>query len=335
MRIVRDAVRSAELPRGAVVTIGNYDGVHRGQRAVLGAVVRAARERGVFSALVTFDPHPLELLAPERAPLRISSEAQRQRLLSDQGLDELWRVPFTAEFSRLSAAEFARRVLVAGLGAREVHVGSRFVFGHERQGNLARLEELGREHGFDAVGHPEVRHAGEPISSTRIRDAVASGDVDLAAELLGRPFAVEGRVVRGDRVGHELGWPTANVTPESERNLLPADGVYVTSATVEREAAPLPGVTNVGVRPTRDGAGGRRVECHLFDFDRELYGEKVEVSFLQRLRGERRFPSLAALRDQIAADAALGREYFRGGARSPERGSVGISEGSEANPTAP
>jgi riboflavin kinase/FMN adenylyltransferase len=319
MRIEREARRAPGLPRGAVVTIGNYDGIHRGQRAILEHVVGAARARGAFSALVTFDPHPLALLQPERAPKKISTEAQRQRLLSNTGLDELWRVPFTPEFSRLSAGEFARRILVEGLGTVEVHVGSRFVFAHGRQGNLARLQELGEEHGFVAIGHDELRHAGEPISSTRIREAVSQGAVELAAELLGRPFALAGRVAKGDGVGRELGWPTANVEPDVADALLPSDGVYVTRARLGDGEAELPGVTNVGVRPTRAGDGLRRVESHLFDFDREIYGQALEVSFLQRLRGEQRFPSLAALRAQIAADAALGREYFESVARSSGR----------------
>jgi riboflavin kinase/FMN adenylyltransferase len=319
MRIERGARRAPELPRGAVVTIGNYDGIHRGQRAILERVVASARARNAFSALVTFDPHPLALLQPGRQPKRISTEAQRQRLLSDAGLDELWQVPFTLEFSRLSAAEFVRQVLLEGLGTLEVHVGSRFVFAHGRRGNLARLQELGREHGFGAVGHEELLHEGEPISSTRIREAVGSGEVEVAAELLGRPFSLAGRVARGDRVGHELGWPTANVEPEMTAGLVPADGVYVTTARLADDDAELPGVTNVGVRPTREGAGVRRIESHLFDFDREIYDQPLEVSFLQRLRGERRFPSLADLRIQIAADVALGREYFLDAARSSGR----------------
>ncbi len=317
MRVVRSESRSAELPKGAIVSIGNYDGVHRGQRAILDRIVERAAARDLFSAVVTFDPHPLQLLQPGRAPLRISTESQRLRWLAESGLDELWVVPFTLDFSRLSAANFVASILVSGLGAREVHVGSRFAFGHEREGNLAQLEQLGREHGFDAVGHSELLHDGEPVSSTRVRSAVAAGEIELATALLGRPFSLIGPVVRGDRVGHQLGWPTANVAPEG--SLLPADGVYVTAATLRDSPEQLPGVTNIGVRPTREGAGARRVEAHLFDFDRELYGQELELAFLRRLRGERRFPNLEALKEQIATDAALGREYFRTLARSPER----------------
>jgi riboflavin kinase/FMN adenylyltransferase len=317
MRVVRGEHRPAELAKGAVVSIGNYDGVHRGQRSILDRIVARAREAGTFSAVVTFDPHPLELLRPGSAPVRISTKAQQLRLLEEAGLDELRVVPFTLEFSRLTAPEFVEAILVAELGAREVHVGSRFAFGHGREGNLGRLVQLGREHGFEAVGHLELRHEGAAVSSTRIRVAVAAGEVELAAELLGRPFSVAGRVERGDRVGHQLGWPTANVAPEGR--LLPADGVYVTVTKVAGGGERLPGVTNVGVRPTRAGATGRKVEAHLFDVDRDLYEQAVEVGFLRRLRGERKFDSLDALKQQIAADALLGREYFREAARSPGR----------------
>jgi riboflavin kinase/FMN adenylyltransferase len=316
MRVVRGGGRPAELPRGAVVTVGNFDGVHRGQRAILDATVERARALGAFAALVTFDPHPLEVLAPGRAPARISSAAQRLRLLEAAGIDEVWVVPFTPEFSRLDPAEFVAAILVAGLGAREVHVGSRFAFGRGREGDLRRLEALGGAHGFAAVGHAELLQGGAPISSTRVREAVAAGEIELAAELLGRPFAVAGRVARGDRVGHRLGWPTANVAVEG--GLLPANGVYVTRSNLPASGASLAGVTNVGVRPTRDGSAVVRVEAHLFDFERELYGEELEVAFLARLRAERKFPSLEALRAQIAADAAAAREYFRREARSPD-----------------
>ena len=320
MRVVRSDRRPEELPRGAVVTVGNYDGVHRGQRSILERVVTRARERGLLSALVTFDPHPLALLRPEGAPPKLTTESQRQRLLSETGLDELWVVPFTHEFSQLSAAEFVESILVEGLGAKEVHVGSRFAFGRGREGDLRRLIELGRTCGFDAAGHLELLHDGAPVSSTRIREAVSAGRVELAADLLGRPYSFAGRVVRGDRVGHQLGFPTANLV--SEGNLMPGDGVYVTVALEVEGHGVWPGVTNVGVRPTREGRPVRRVESHLFDFEGDLYDRRLELDFLRRLRGERRFPSLEALREQIAADAALGREYFRTAPRSqdPEKG---------------
>jgi riboflavin kinase/FMN adenylyltransferase len=258
--------------------------------------------------LVSFDPHPLEVLQPRRAPPRITSPLQRERLLEECGLDELWVIPFTGDFSKQTATEFVEGILVAGLGIREVHVGSEFRFGHGRGGSLASLAELGERFGFSAVGHRELLYEGEPISSTRVRTAVAQGEVELATELLGRPFALVGRVVRGDRLGHQLGYPTANLTPSG--NLWPANGVYVSAVRRFPNGAPLPAVTNIGIRPTVDGAGERRVESHLLDFEGDLYDQQLEVDLLRRLRGERKFPSLEDLRRQIALDAQAGREYF-------------------------
>ncbi|HLF55829.1 MAG TPA: bifunctional riboflavin kinase/FAD synthetase [Thermoanaerobaculia bacterium] len=314
---VRGEERAGELPRGGVVTIGNYDGIHRGQRAVLDGVVARAREIGAPALVVTFDPHPLAVLDPPRAPQRIASDAQRERLFAAAGVDAVWVVPFTAEFARRPAADFVRDLLVDRLGVREVHVGSRFGFGRARGGNLELLERMGAEHGFAVRGVPELDNGGEPISSTRIRAALAAGEVEKAAALLGRPFARGGRVVAGDHLGRRIGWPTANLAADTE--LLPAHGVYAAKLRRLEESGPaLTGVANVGVRPTRGGDAAPRVEIHLFDFDAELYGEEVEIEFHHRLRGERRFPSLDALAEQIAADAAAAREYFSGPGRSGE-----------------
>ncbi len=314
MRVVRGESRAADLPRGGVATIGNYDGIHRGQRAILDGVVARAREQAIPSAVVTFEPHPLAVLEPSRRPLRLTSDGQRGRLLAACGIDEIWIVPFTPELARFAAVDFVERVLVGGLGAREVHVGSSFRFGRNREGDLASLAAAGRRWGFEALGRSELLHGGLPISSSRIRQAVAAGQIELAAELLGRPFELTGTVVVGDRVGRELGWPTANLAIESE--LLPANGVYVSLTQLGGRDEPLPGVTNVGVRPTRDGAGERRVETFLFDFEGDLYGAQMAVAFVARLRNEERFPSLDALRAQIALDVAAGREYFARRVRS-------------------
>jgi riboflavin kinase/FMN adenylyltransferase len=313
MRVVADALAASGLPRGGVVTVGNYDGVHLGQRAVLGRVLGRARELSVPALVVTFDPHPLRVLAPERAPQRLTTDAQRERELAAIGLDALLVVRFTREFSTLSAERFVREVLAERLAVREVWVGSRFAFGRGREGTLGLLERMGAGLGFRAVGVPELEQDGAPISATRIRAALARGEVDRAASLLGRPYAVEGLVARGDRRGAQLGFPTLNLLPDNE--LLPADGVYVSAVSFVATGEERPGVSNVGVRPTVAPSGPRTVETHLLDFDRETYGERIEVRFASRLREERRFPGLAELREQIGRDVESAREYWRDRAR--------------------
>jgi len=311
MRVFRtgeDPTREPELAGGSVATVGNYDGIHRGQRAVLESVVGRARALGLGSAAVTFEPHPLAVLAPERAPQRLASDAQRERLLAGLGLDLLWILPFDAGLAELPAEEFCRDHLAGRLRAREVHVGSRFVFGRGRGGDLGLLRRMGQELGFDAVGVPEGEHGGAPISSTRIRAALGAGDGEEAAELLGRPFSRGGVVTEGQRLGHRIGFPTANL--EADAPLLPANGVYAAKLRRIQREEDLPGAANVGVRPTIDGATVPRIEIHLFDFEQELYGEEVEISFWSRIRDERRFEGLEALRAQIARDVEVAREYF-------------------------
>jgi riboflavin kinase/FMN adenylyltransferase len=321
LRTVRGEAAARELPRGGVTTIGNYDGIHRGQQVVIDGVVRRARELAAPAVVVTFDPHPLAVLDPPRAPSRITSDAQRDRLLGGLGVDAVWVLPFTDRFASRTAESFVRELLGDALGAREIHVGSRFGFGRGREGDVALLERLGAELGFAVRGVPELAFEGGLISSTRIRAAILEGDVELAAELLGRPFARGGRVVAGDRLGRRIGWPTANLEPDAR--LLPAHGVYAARLRLLGPGELHEGVANVGVRPTRGGDAAERVEIHLFDFDREIYGEAVEVEFHRRLRGERRFPDLEALAGQIGADAAAAREYFSAARRSGGSGPPG------------
>lgn len=312
MRTLRDEPGAPAPPRGGVVTIGNYDGLHLGQRAILQRVVERARALDASSIAITFDPHPLRLLDPERAPVRLTTDAQRERLLDGLGLDLLWIVPFTRELAAQPAHEFVRERLVRRLAVREIHVGSRFAFGRGREGDLDLLVRLGAELGFAAHGVPEVEIGGAPVSATRIRALVGAGRTEEAAALLGRPFAVPGKVVHGDRAGTRLGFPTINLATDHE--LLPADGVYATRVALP-DGSVRDAVSNVGVRPTLHAGGGRVVESHLLDFAGDLYGAEVEVGFLRRLREERKFPGFEALREQIALDAAAAREYFGGSER--------------------
>jgi riboflavin kinase/FMN adenylyltransferase len=308
MRIWHDAWGRDDLPRDLVVTVGNFDGIHVGQRRILELVTARARETGLGSAVVTFEPHPLSLLRPEKAPPLLTTPAQKQALLAEIGLDALLVVRFTPRFARLPARRFVRDFLVGALSAREVYVGSSFVFGRDRDGDLSLLRNMGESFGFAAFGCAEVTSGGAPVSSTRIRAAVTAGEVTEAARLLGRPYSLSGIVVRGDGRGRGLGWPTANLAVDNE--LLAADGVYVSRLRIPALAEDLPSVTNVGRRPTVYAEHPRLVECHVLDFDRDIYGERVELEMLRRLRPERKFPSADALREQIGRDAEAAREYF-------------------------
>lgn len=327
MLVIDDAWNRTDVPHGVIATIGNYDGVHRGQRSVLKRVTQRAAETGLLPAVVTFDPHPRRVLEPDGEPRRLTTPAQKHRLLAACGVGAVANVRFTAEFARTSAEEFVSDFLVRRLGAREIFVGSRFGFGRQREGNLALLRRLSAELGFEAVGVDELDHRGRPISSTRIREAVAAGEVEEAAQMLGRPYALAGQVVRGDGRGRELGWPTANLEVENE--LLPAKGVYATTFRVGESSTSVPSVSNVGVRPTVDEEAEIVVETHVLDLDDDLYGSVCEVSFCRRLRDEKRFSSLGQLRRQIARDATAAREYFA------SNGCSGVVAGRGDHPAAP
>ncbi len=314
MKVFDDAWNRGELPPGAVATIGNYDGVHRGQRAILDKVVERSRKLGVPAAVVTFEPHPAKVLSPEWAPRCLTTPAQKIDLLADSAIDLALVVHFDAELARLPARAFVEQFLHQRLDLREIYVGSRFVFGYGRAGDLALLQRLGNDTGHGAHpawGMDEVMAGGTPISSTRIREAVATGEVEVAESLLGRPYELVGTVVHGAGLGRELGWPTINLDTENE--LIPAHGVYVTVVRLEeddRRVRYLRSVANVGVRPTVHRDSTTTVECHLLDYSGDLYGKPVAVEFLQRLRGERAFPSLEALRAQIERDVATARAHF-------------------------
>lgn len=308
MHVVQDAYNSSDLPRGGVGTIGNFDGVHRGQRAILDRVVARAGELGVPAVVVTFDPHPLAVLAPERAPVPLTTPRQKEALLEEAGIAEMLVIRFTSEFSRLPARAFVRDFLHERLGFEEIYVGASFVFGHQREGNLELLRAMGEELGFAVGGVDEVIHSGERISSTRIRRAVAEGNVAEAAEMLGRPYALGGSIARGDRMGQRLGWPTINVV--SENKLLPADGVYASRVFFPNYPATFDCVTNIGTRPTVYENYQRVVESHILDFKADVYGQRVELQFHKRLREERIFPTVMDLSAQIGRDVEATREYF-------------------------
>jgi riboflavin kinase/FMN adenylyltransferase len=286
------------------VSLGNFDGVHRGHALLAERTVSEARALGGPAVVLTFDPHPARVLHPERAPATLVTVEQKAELLAALGIDRLAVLPFTRETAALGPEEFARDVLAGCLGATEVVVGANFRFGRGRGGDTAALTALGGALGFRVASVEPVLHEGAPISSTRVRAALAAGDVEEAARMLGRPFFVDGTVVEGDRRGRTIGFPTANLDPRNET--LPAAGVYACLLSVGGEPA-RPAVANQGSRPTF-GGGAPRLEVHVLDFDRDLYGATVRVAFVSRLRDERRFASPQELVAQIEDDVARARQ---------------------------
>lgn len=289
---------------GTVVTIGAYDGVHVGHRLVIDEVRRRAAAINAKSALVTFDRHPALVVRPESAPRLLTDRDQKVTLLAETGLDFTMIVHFDADKARQTPEEFVRQVLVDCLNARTVVVGEDFHFGHQRRGNIALLRELGKELGFDVDGLELLGRTDgidEPVSSTAIRRALAGGEVDVAARLLGRPFEVRGEVVQGDQRGRLLGFPTANVmVPDAIA--LPADGVY--AGWYERPNGDVhPCAVNLGRRPTfYERADHSLLEAHLIGFDGDLYGEQARVRFVAFLRSERKFDGIEALKTQLGHD---------------------------------
>jgi riboflavin kinase/FMN adenylyltransferase len=293
----------------SVVTVGMFDGVHRGHRALLDRVAAEAAARDLPAGAVTFDRHPLEVLRPEARPPLLTTLDRKVALLGAAGMDFVLVLPFTEELSQVTAEAFAGEVLLDGVGARAIVVGENFRFGHKAAGDPALLAELGRRRGVDVVAVPLHADGGEPVSSTRIRAELARGDVRAAAAALGRAYAVEGVVVPGDgRGGRQLGVPTANLDVPGDL-ALPANGVYAGHLT--EDAGPLrPAAISVGVNPQFHTAG-LRVEAHVLDFDGDLLGAQVSVSFEHRLRDEAAFPSVDALVAQIHQDIRQTRRLLR------------------------
>ena len=308
MHVIRDPLRTTDLPRGAVVTIGNFDGVHLGHRRILDAVVARSREADKPSMAITFEPHPLAVLRPDQAPRRIQTLRQKEESIEALGIETLLVVPFTRDFSLTEPEEFVRGFLRGRLDASEMYLGQHFAFGRGKRGDLALLRRLGPECGFVSAGVEEVVVDGEPVSSTRIRDAVGRGDVASASAMLGREYELDGIVSKGERVGRKIGYPTINLAPENE--LHPADGVYFTRIAIRSFGRSFDCVTNIGRRPTVYEDYATTIETYILDFSSDVYGEKVRLSFFDRVREERTFPSMMALTEQIGRDIEATRLYF-------------------------
>jgi len=292
----------------SVVTIGVFDGVHRGHQAIIGEAVARAKAAGVPSVVLTFDPHPSEVVRPGSHPPVLTSPRYKADLVERLGADVLCVLEFTLEFSRLTPAEFAHVVLVEHLHAQAVVVGENFRFGHKAAGDVAELARVGERFGFAATGVPLVRDGGTPISSTYVRSCVDAGDVASAARALGREHRVEGVVIRGDARGRTLGYPTANLRT-APHTAVPADGVY--AAWLVRGGERLPAAVSIGTNPTFEGRE-RRVEAYVLDFEGDLYGADVALDFVESLRkaDTMTFDSVDALVAQIGRDVAKTREVL-------------------------
>jgi riboflavin kinase/FMN adenylyltransferase len=299
--VMRGIQELAQWGKPVCLAIGVFDGVHRGHQALVSALRDEATQRASVPVVVTFDPHPLQLLRPESAPHLLTSLSKKLEIFRSLGVEHALVLPFNPELARLPASDFVRQLFDAGRPLRLIAVGFRWEFGYRRTGNVALLEQLGLSLGFDVLELAPVIVDGDLVSSTRIRQAVRDGNMDEAAKLLGRPFSLSGTVIRGDGIGRQLGFPTANLQLDTERFQLPARGVY-------RGACSWGGkeflvALNVGYRPSVQGRE-LRVEAHLLDFEGDLYGEEVEVRLLEHLRGEETFSGRDTLTKAIAADIA-------------------------------
>ena len=318
MEIFRGVAELNRRLKRPVVTVGNFDGVHMGHQAILAKVIERAKALGGESVLYTFEPHPRRVLQPASDLRLLETFDQKMEVLESLGLDAVIAEPFDLEFAKTSPERFVDYCLHECIGPQEVYVGYDFHFGRDREGSMRLLTERGPHLGFSVTVIPEISVEGRDVNSTRIRELLSEGEVEEARHLLGRPFTARGVVSEGDRRGRTIGFPTANLAPETE--ILPAPGVYygrlrrlrdAGGKPVEDAVGALPVVTNVGFRPTfRDGRD-LVAEAHVIDWSGDLYGYEVDLSFEGRLRAEQRFESVEALRDQIERDVAAARSRLR------------------------
>src|SRR5574340_1561423 len=305
MRITH-GFRSLGTPHA--VTIGNFDGLHLGHQAMLARLQDVARSRGLPTCVLSFEPHPREFFAPEQAPARLSSLREKAECLQRLGIDRLHVFRFDRAFSSLGAEAFIEQVLGRTLQARYVLVGDDFRYGAKRAGDFALLKQAGESLGFDAESLPTVEVTGERASSTAVRQALAAGQIEHAARLLGQPYSISGRVVHGDKLGRDLGFPTANI--QLRHNRPPLMGIFAVELS-GLNGRSLPGVASLGRRPTVKGADAVPVlEVHLFDFDADIYGRRVRVEFLHKLRDEAKYPDLDSLVAQIRRDVDNARQFL-------------------------
>lgn len=305
MRVFRGFSRP--VPGPTALAIGNFDGVHLGHAALLNRLVDAAQVDGLPATILTFEPHPREFFTPASAPARLTTLREKLELLSDAGVAQVMVCRFNAGFAGLSAQQFVDAVLLNGLRTRHLIIGDDFRFGKGRAGDFAMLKAAGEHSGFTVEAMGSVTVDGGRVSSSGVRQALAVGNMEQAAALLGRPYVIDGSVRHGEKIGRQLGFATANI--RIKHNPLPMSGVFAVEVAGIGDK-PMPGVANLGIRPTLGGVKPI-LEVHLFDFERDIYGAHLSVRFVHKLRNEQRFPNLDALKAQIAADAVAARAFFK------------------------
>lgn len=307
MKLIQQANQLDTRGRKCCLAIGVFDGVHLGHQQIIRQTIADARQHNALAVVVTFDRHPSTIVAPDRVPPLIYSQAQKVRAIESLGADALLVVRFDKEFSQQTGEQFIRSLARELGGIQSICVGADFVFGHKRSGNVALLKTLGAELGFHVRGLAAVALDGQTVSSTRIREAIRADDFDAASQMLGRAYSVAGKIIHGDQLGHKLGFPTANL--DTTGMILPTNGVYAAQATVGGHTHRA--VLNIGCRPTvANPTPHVRVEVHLLDFSGDIYGQELEIVFAGKLRDEQKFPSLDTLREQIQRDIASARKLF-------------------------
>ncbi len=305
-KIIRGLYNLPSANTGCVATIGNFDGVHLGHQAVLSQLAMKGDMLNLPAVVITFEPQPNEFFAPDKAPARLSRFREKVEALRCYSIDEICVLRFNEKLARMSAQSFIEQLLIDGLNVRYLVVGDDFKFGKDRQGDFELLQQAGAQYGFQVVNMHTFSIKQKRVSSTRIRQALKTGDLVLAEQLLGRPYKMSGRVAHGQKLGRTLGFPTANI--HLHRQKVPLSGVYAIQV-FGIEGEPVNGVANVGVRPTV-GESKALLEVHLFDFNRDIYGEHVQVNFLHKLRDEQKFNGLDALVKQIELDCERAKAYF-------------------------
>ena len=305
MRVRRVIPERSQTP--TALTIGNFDGVHRGHQAMLERLKESARSLGLSACVLTFEPHPLELFAPQTAPTRLTSLREKLELLAAHGIAQVHVSRFDRAYASRSPQEFIERILLAGLGMRWLLIGDDFRFGARRAGDFSLLQTASREHGFGLEAMPTVAFEGARVSSSMVRAALAAGRLAEAEVLLGRPYSISGRVVHGDKLGRQIGYPTANV--QLRHNRPPLSGIFAVR-TVDGLGRWRDGAASLGLRPTVDDSGRNKLEVHLFDYSGDLYGQHLRVDFLHKIRDEQKFSDLAALKSRIAEDCDMARKLL-------------------------
>lgn len=307
MELIRGIQNIRALHHGCVLTIGNFDGVHRGHQALLKHLKQEALQRGLPTVVMTFEPQPLEFFLPEKAPARLTRLRDKIKYLAECGIDYLLCVKFDKQFAAQTPEEFVSSLLVNKLGVKFLAIGDDFRFGKNREGDFHFLQQAGARYGFEVANTESYCDKGLRISSTAVREALLNDDLVLAESLLGHPYSVCGRVVHGNELGRTIGFPTANIP--MKRLVAPVKGVYAVDVYLSDNQSPLPGVANIGSRPTVQGKGVQ-LEVHLIDVNMDLYGRRIDVVLRKKLRNEQRFASLDALKQQIADDVATARDFL-------------------------